>query len=216
MGQHKGVNSAMESAIVMKSEQAYRLEEYIRSLPEFTIVESMDGNYGHMGATLADAVLQAGLSYESTVKPRVISILKKYPESSTTSAFLQVLNDQADAIVSLANLFVQQKVETEGDLKKWLQAPENQSRLQTIKGIKEKTVDYLQLLVGIQTVAIDTHMYKFLAEAGLPTNVYQDAHLWVSQAAELLGHNKAILDYSIWKHMSNKPRKKLSLLRHKA
>jgi hypothetical protein len=35
--------------------------------------------YGHMGATLTDAVLQSGISYETVVLPRVERILRDYP-----------------------------------------------------------------------------------------------------------------------------------------
>jgi len=55
--------------MVMSSSE--RLVEYVRSQPNFAIYTTIDGNYNHIGATIADAVLQANLRYASHVKPRV-------------------------------------------------------------------------------------------------------------------------------------------------
>src|SRR5947207_1421279 len=46
--------------------------------------------YDHMGATLTDTVLQAGLNYRSVVLPRVNHILTTYPYAVTTSGFWQL------------------------------------------------------------------------------------------------------------------------------
>jgi len=36
---------------------------------------------GHLGAVLADSILQAGLNYTTVVRPRVLAILQVYPSS---------------------------------------------------------------------------------------------------------------------------------------
>src|SRR3954469_13534555 len=48
-------------------------------------------NYDHMGAKLADAVLQSGVRYEAFVRPRVDRIASDYPLARTTSGFLELL-----------------------------------------------------------------------------------------------------------------------------
>jgi hypothetical protein len=65
-------------------------------------------------------------------------------------------------------------------------------------------VHYLQILVGTQTVAVDNHLFRFLAQAGLPTNSYDKAHQLISEAATLLGVEPSILDHSIWRYMSER------------
>ena len=46
-----------------------------------------------MGATITDAVLQAGLRYETVVWPRVQHVMT-IPEAATTSGFLAVLRER--------------------------------------------------------------------------------------------------------------------------
>ena len=68
-----------------------RLENYIRSLSDFQIYTQIGDNYGNIGATLADAVLQANNNYERNVRKRIDHIRKEYAratslaESETTS-----------------------------------------------------------------------------------------------------------------------------------
>src|SRR5690349_16832560 len=83
-------------------EAAKTLVGYTKALPNFRIAESVDGNYQHMGATIVDAILQAGLKYDTVVRPRVRRILKSYPNERTTSAFAALLDAQgAEEIVRM-------------------------------------------------------------------------------------------------------------------
>src|SRR5271168_1681528 len=101
--------------MVIASEQ---LAQYVRSLPDFVVYQVIDGPYNHMGATIADAVLQANNKYESNVAPRVERILKKYPGTRTTSAVVALLesvsakeflswggDDRAQRFCEVAGLF---------------------------------------------------------------------------------------------------------------
>ncbi|MGA9542650.1 MAG: hypothetical protein WBQ85_03725 [Candidatus Sulfotelmatobacter sp.] len=193
---------------------------YIRARPTFVIVEPME-RYHHMGATLADAVLQRGIKYKTVVVPRIKRLLAAYPEATTTSAFARVVSEHGAArvldwregqkpqtLVALIKLLLEHGVETDDDLRAWLELPENLVRLQWIKGIKDKTADYLQILVGIQTVAVDMHLFDFLAEAGAPTSDYAEAHKILSEAAAVLGVEPAKLDHSIWRYRSERPAKR--------
>jgi hypothetical protein len=70
----------MEGALtVAGGNKPQRLVAYIRSLPGFRVYTQIDGNYGHLGATLADAVLQSNNNYERNVRPRIARILRVYP-----------------------------------------------------------------------------------------------------------------------------------------
>jgi hypothetical protein len=193
------------------------LVEYIRSRPEFEIVTELDGNYGHMGAALTDAVLQAGVNYKFVVRPRVHRLLTEYPQATTTSDFLRLLGAEGhqgllswkggrkiDTLLELARLLASEGVETEDDFRTWSAEPENRKRLRRIKGIKDKTLDYIEILLGGQSVAVDRHLYRFLAEAGVPTSGYADAHTLIRDAAGVLGISASLLDHSIWKYMSER------------
>lgn len=169
-----------------------------------------------MGATLTDAVLQAGINYEKVVKPRVKKLLDFYPEAKTTSGFLSLLREispqkllnfkgyKPELIEKLALFFKSERVETEEDLGLWLKVPENKKRLMEFPHIKDKTVDYLAILVGISEVAVDRNLKAFLREAGIDSDDYHLIKKTVELGAIMLGLEKSILDFSIWKYMSLK------------
>ena len=155
--------SEIEGVSSKNMTKAETVEAYIRSHPTFAIIASME-RYHHMGATLADAVLQRGTNYKKVVEPKIKNLLINYPEATTTSAFARVVREEGAAqvlswgegqkpetLLALIDLLVVHGVETEDDLRSWLENPDNMVRLQEIKGIKDKTAHYLQILVGIQT-----------------------------------------------------------------
>jgi hypothetical protein len=198
--------------------QAETLASHIRSRSDFVIVKSME-SYGHMGATLADAILQAGIDYKSVVQPRIQRLLRTYPEATTTSKFARLMLAPGPGTVlewsggwklvtllELTTVLLSNGIETEADLRSWLEEPANLERLRHIKGIKEKTAHYLQILVGAQSVAVDRHLFRFLAEAGVLTSNYDEAHRIMGGAAKLLGIESSALDHSIWRHMSERKR----------
>lgn len=70
----------MEGALtMMDSSKSEQVVNYIRSLLRgFVIYTQIDANYGHVGAILADAVLQSNNNYERNVRPRIARIRKLY------------------------------------------------------------------------------------------------------------------------------------------
>lgn len=200
----------------MLDDRAVTLASYIRSLSTFEFTTEQNGLYGHMGAVIVDAALQAGVNYRDVVLPRVKRIIEHHASASTTREFLtqlqahgaeQLLNfkgKKARLAEQLAVFFNTESVQNEMDLREWLRSPENVARLRQIKGVGDKTVDYLRLMVGEPTTAIDRHILNFLAEAGVGVSGYGDAHRIVSQAAEILGVSITVLDQGIWRYMSEK------------
>ena len=111
---------------------AERVAAFVRSLDDFVFVEDLALPYNHMGATITDAVLQAGLRYETTVWPRVQHVLR-IPEAATTSGFLAALRERGGEEVvhwthaeklgrmqAVAELFIAEGIETEAELRQWL------------------------------------------------------------------------------------------------
>lgn len=107
---------------------ASRLVDYIRSRGDFRIVTDIGSPYGHMGATLTDAVLQAGVRYETVVRPRVQKLLRDHPDARTTSAFAALLRDRGAAEIltwkgrkletldQLVAFLLREQIETEPEL----------------------------------------------------------------------------------------------------
>ena len=189
---------------------------YIKQLPDFQFMSQADGNYRHMGATLTDAVLQKGLDYQKVVKPKVDYLQFNYPQAKTTSGFLRLMDeiplpkllkfkgDKPDLIRKLAEFFQEEGVETQEDLAQWLKDPKNRNRLMDFGGVKEKTVDYLAILVGLPGVAVDRHLRTLLKKAGIDEDDYYIIKRVIERAAALMGLESSILDHSIWRYVSSR------------
>lgn len=175
-----------------------------------------------MGATITDAILQAGLNYDSVVRRRTQRILDSYPQARTTSEFLKTLEESGPKavldwkddekprrVLAVTQLFIREGIETELQLETWLDRSENIKKLQTIKGIKKKTTDYFRKLVGIETCAPDVHLYGFIQDAQiiLGEHQYEEAKEIINRAAVLLGHKPGIFDQSIWEYKSGRVKK---------
>jgi len=68
-------------------DNAKALVKYIGTLTDFQIVDP-SYPYNHMGATITDAMLQAGINYEAVVKPRVNCVYGYYEAKTTSGLFL--------------------------------------------------------------------------------------------------------------------------------
>lgn len=192
-----------------------KLAQYVRSLPGFVFYETIDGDYDHIGATVADAVLQANNKYSTNVKPRINRILAKYPNARTTSSVLRLVEstsaaefldwrgeDRAERFSRVLALFAAEGIEIEADLREWLSCESNLPKLRAIKGIGPKTIDYFKILVGVSTSAIDRHLLNFLGLAGLAPCGYLDAQSIINSTADILKVDRAYFDHSIWQFMS--------------
>lgn len=172
---------------------------------------------GHIGAVLADAVLQAGVSYRNVVQARVERIEACFPEAATLAGVMALVDGDAvedflrwshrtkiDRFTSLTRLLAAEGVETTDELRAWLCRNDARARLLALPGIGPKTCDYLCFLVGIDCVAIDRHVKAFASEAGVPIEDYDGLKSVVSYAADLLGIARSDFDAWIWHTVSSR------------
>jgi len=198
-------------------DKATALTEYLESLDDFVVVTDVDGSYNHMGATIADAILQAGTSYHTVVRPRVRRILEVYPSAVTTSAFLGLLHEvrpktvpswrddeKPNRVVALTAFLRDRHVETEYALSAWLADEAHRPDLLSVWGVGPKTVDYLKTLVGGQTAAVDRYVYSLFEGAGIPVSGYDEARDTLNATANKMGVARVTLDHSVWRFMSAK------------
>ncbi|QRG65166.1 hypothetical protein [Brevibacillus choshinensis] len=193
-----------------------KLVSFLTMLPDFKLVTEIDGSYGHMGATLTDAILQSGIDYKSVVKPRVNNIKTQYPSASTTSGFLKTMSEhgldrminfkgaKVERIKQVAEFLQSEQIETEDEFAVWLSDDQNVIRIKKLKGIKDKTADYMKILVGQQGNAVDRHLIHFLEQSGVPFESYQKTSEIINRAADHIGVNRSLFDHSIWKYMSER------------
>ena len=197
---------------------ALRLKEYIDTIGNFDFIEPEVCPYrDHIGALFTDAILQAGVNYKSVVKPRVESVLMRFPEADTVTAFSEVLdrygvrevlhwNNAAkirrmEDLVSFCSF---RDIETAEDLIYFLNSESGEKQLKEINGIGNKTCDYMKRLLGFDTVAVDRHIREFLMDADIMFDDYFEIKEVVEFAADIMGETRRGLDYSIWSYMLNK------------
>ena len=196
-------------------DKASKLVEFVRKLSDFIIVTEKDGIYHHIGATIADAVLQANMRYETHVRPRIARIRMMFPGAATISGLKKMLTertandfldwqgiDRATRFQSIVDLFDSENIETEDDLRDWLLDNRNLLKLRMIHGIGPKTIDYFKILTGIQTCAIDRRLLDFLKQAGIQVSGYDEAKEIINLSADIMAVPRAYLDQSIWEYMS--------------
>jgi len=192
----------------------------VQQLADFIVSKRFDPvtqktPYYHMGATITDAVLQAGLNYNYVVYPRVLKILKEYPNFTSTCDFIilmqtiplsEIINwnnkRKLELIEQLCWFFYKNGVENENQLAKWLDNEFNVKELLKINGVGPKTIDYLKMLSGLQAIAIDRHLFEFLRLAGIFIDTYEEASELYQKTARYLSISNYELDKKIWLYMS--------------
>ena len=181
--------------------------------------------YGHVGAVIVDTCLQAGLNYRTVVRPRVERLIAGSPLYRTTSGFAQYVNspnleslidwhgtEKLERIRDVTGLLLTNSVDTELELRDWLQNEVNILALRNIRGIGPKSVDYMRKLVGIPAIPIDRHLKTFATSAGVNLDKYAELEQCYRFAADLLGVSLFVLDSAIWDMVSatSRPRCKSS------
>jgi len=165
----------------------------------------------HLGAALADAILQAGLNYRTIVKPRIDRIEQNYPCAANLSGLKAIVENgllgefllwthpvKISRFTQLVALLGAEGVDNTTDLREWLEHSEARDKVLSLAGLGPKTHDYLCCLVGIDRIAVDRHIKTFAREAGVLDSDYHDLQAIVSCAADLLGLRRRDFDAWIW------------------
>jgi hypothetical protein len=210
---------AMRSGALNVLVSARRVADYAERLGVDNFDFPFRAEPNHLGAIIADCVLQAGVNYRTVVKTRIDRILVLFPEAATMSGTAKFVEPEAASefllwrhyakigrFVSLVCHLQQYEVENTRGLRVWLQSSHNRDTLLHIPGIGPKTVDYLCCLAGLDFVAVDRHIRSFARDAGVETSDYEQLKQIVSYAADLLGMPRRSLDFWIWTRISQQPR----------
>jgi hypothetical protein len=201
------------------AKDARKLANYINSINDsFQKIPAPDQfSYTHIGALYTDIVLQAGLNYNSVVKPRVQRVLLNYADGYTISKFQELIAkeglemiimwkhpEKLNRMIRLINYSVENDINSCCDLKIHLTEKANRDKLLELNGVGPKTLDYLLKLLKFDTVAVDRHIYSFVEMANIKASDYYHTKKVVEYAADFLEVSRACIDYSIWKYMSDK------------
>jgi hypothetical protein len=203
--------------VLPQSRDVLKLADYMSSVQNFKKIASQPRTiYCHMGATICDTILQAGLNYRTVVAPRISQLLNRWPTARTSTAFLFNLrrydlysvlswtdDEKPRRIVELAEFLVEQDLETECDVADWLSTESHVDSLRQLRGFGPKTTDYLKMMVGVSAIPVDRHVRSFLGKAGIKPKSYSDTQAIFAGAADLLALNRSSLDYAVWRIESN-------------
>ncbi len=198
-------------------ESVVKVISLIKKLPSNYFEDNQRVPYYNMPATITDAILQAGMNYKRVVYPRICNILTKYADYKTTCDFIilfqtypieKIINwkniNKQNTICELAWFLYNNNINDEKQLAVWLKSEINQESLLKIKGVGYKTIDYLKLLSGQQSIPVDRHMFQFLEMANVITKSYREASMVLKKAAEQLKLSESLLDKILWNYMSEK------------
>ncbi|WP_316822572.1 hypothetical protein [Pedobacter gandavensis] len=202
------------------AQNARKLVNYINSLKTFeTFYMDEQFCYNHIGALLVDITLQAGLNYNTVVKPRVQRVLLNYPEANTVNKFQDLINElglekiikwkndiKLNRLKGIIDFAIRNNINTCVDFKIYLIQEKNRKNFLELNGVGPKTVDYTLKLLNVDTVAVDRHIYSFVELAEIPTTDYHVTKKVVEYAADFLEVPRSSMDYSIWHYMSQNDR----------
>ena len=201
-----------------------------RCIADFAIEEGVKDadircrpTYDHMGAVLADSVLQAGLNYSSVVKPRVQSILESFPHARTVDVLVEVVRhegsgnflqwqhkEKIDRFETLISFLVDVEIGSTVDFGEALSDNQFRHDIRQLRGVGPKTVDYMACLVGVDCIAVDRHIKGFAQSAGFAHDNYELLKAVFSFAADLLDMRRREFDAWIWKYQVDKSKPQLS------
>lgn len=178
----------------------------------------------HLGAVLADSVLQAGLNYANVVRPRVLAILRVHPNRLTISSLAALIQDgQTGAFLNWRHhekvtrfetlvIFLKEwGIEDVKDLRAGLASEEFCDAIQTVNGIGPKTVDYMACLVGIDSIAVDRHVRTFAKTVGVENDDYHFLRKSFCSAADLLSLPRREFDAWLWRRAAGPAQVQLTL-----
>lgn len=206
----------MESPTVQMLIAARRVANYAKELGADIERQEIRTAYAHMGALLADSVLQAGLNYNSVVRPRIKEIMARYPDQSRTSLLLDLVHrgettiflnwshaEKVSRFDALVMFLSNTSVEHVDDLKERLLDRAFVVSLRNVRGVGPKTVDYMGCLVGIDVVAVDRHVRKFAKRVGIMEDNYDFLQIVFCYAADLLSVSRREFDAWVWRRESS-------------
>lgn len=181
------------------------------------IYQNVSPIYNHVGAIIVDSVLQAGLNYRTVVYPRVHKVIEKYATFSDVHGFIELINifglnrlinfnnkRKNLLIIEILNLMDDEGVVSFSDFQEWLTKEVNLIKLRELKGIGNKTIDYMKKLSGIDSIPMDRHLLNFLSKANINDLDYYKSQNIYTSAAKRLGVNLVTIDATVWNFMANR------------
>lgn len=167
-----------------------------------------------MSAVIVDAVLQRRQKYAKVVKPRVERVAGATDDATTdgfialmkTEQFVGLLDFNSKSrlaqMEAIASTLASEGVQKVDDLRRRLSDGSSRGqlrrRLGAIKFVGPKTLDYFDVLAGLDGTAIDVQIRRFATTAGIEDLGYDHITAVLVEAAGIRHIRKGDLDAAIW------------------
>lgn len=178
--------------------------------------EQVTRGWGHMGALLVEAALQRQRNYERVVLPAARAVKEAWPDADTTTGLRKRLKEhdlgevihyrspsRTTQVVEMAAVLELHAVETVDEFRIALEDPERgavlRKDLDRVKYVGAKTLDYLEILVGISSVAVDSRLQRVTRAAGIERTDYDHLAAVIRTAAADRGWRPGDLDAALWR-----------------
>jgi hypothetical protein len=203
---------AEEGAAIEVLLAARRIADHAKDLGALVEEKNPRVTCEHLGAVLADSVLQAGVNYITVVRPRIAAILRAHPNRLTISSLVVLIqegktgaflswrhHEKVTRFESLVLFLKGWGIEDVNDLRDSLVSDRFCDAVKTVNGIGPKTVDYMACLVGIDSIAVDRHVRMFAKMVGVKNDDYQFLRKSFCCAADLLSVPRREFDAWLWR-----------------
>ncbi|MBO0419687.1 hypothetical protein JZO80_05885 [Vagococcus fluvialis] len=178
--------------------------------------------YDNPCLVILDAVMSRSRVYEKTVVPRIKYFQLNYSYINSLEKLIAIINEVGveqfapkyldyrfkqlgQVLLDTANVFNDNRLTTNDleSMKRFASSPDYYKEIQKVKGIGIATARYLAILLNIDTVKPDVHILKFISNALDRKVKEQEAVDLLTLVAKEMDRPVAIIDNSIWQHMSN-------------
>jgi endonuclease III len=171
---------------------------------------------GHLGAVLADAILQSGISYQTVVEPRIQRITEKYPHATNIEVLHAIVEkSEVDRFLmwngkakirrfeELIRLLRQHRLNEISDVREWLKCERNSMSLLGVPGVGPKTIDYMKVKLGIPSIPVDRHLFRLARYCGVIFKSYEEASAVFARVSKRLNVDPNTFDITLWTFMKS-------------
>ena len=195
---------------------AHSIAQYIHSVRRFDLSSSPALGSEHIGAFIAEAIMQPGESYKIAIRPLIERLIRDYPEGKTSGHFARLLeeispkyflnwkeNDKPRRVLAVAKCLHALSIETADELRFIIDDPDFIKAMKDIRGIGNRQIDYLKLLLEIPSETAQEYMNVILKESGVSTVPEEEISVIWDETARLLQKKTSDLLLCVWRYLDN-------------
>lgn len=195
---------------------AQTIVQYIQSVRRFDLASSPALGSEHIGALITEAVMQPGESYKIAICPLIERLIRDYPEGKTSSHFMRLLeeispkyflnwkeNDKPRRVLAVAKCLHELSIETVNELRFIIEDPDFIKSMKDIRGIGNRHIDYLKLMLEIPCEAAQEYLNVFLMKSGVENIPKVEIPAIWEETARLLHKKNSDLLLCVWRYLDN-------------